>query len=178
LSAGIGEDLVERLAHAQDFAGVDVNIGGLPGQTVHRRLVDEDAGVGEAEALSLGAAGKQHGGHGGSLADAVGGDIGLDEIHRVEDRQAGGDGATGGVDVEGDVPFGIFSGQEEHLGDDEVGDLVVDGGPEKDDVFFEQARVDIVGTFTARGLLDHHGDQNRIFHLGHASLIIAPYSLE
>src|SRR5437773_10769858 len=47
----------------------------------------------------------------------------------------------------------------EELGDDEVRDLVVDRGAQKDDPLVEQARVDVEGALAARGLLDHHGNQ-------------------
>ena len=40
--------------------------------------------------------------HGRSLAEADGGDGGADVLHGVVDCEAGGDGAAGGVDVEGD----------------------------------------------------------------------------
>ena len=67
--------------------------------------MDEDAGVGKAVAFAFGSAGEEDGGHGSGLADAVGNDVGLDEIHGVEDGEAGNDGAAGGIDVEGDVLF-------------------------------------------------------------------------
>ena len=56
----------------------------------------------------------------------IGGDVGLDVLHGVVDRQAGGDRAAGRVDVEGDVLLGVLRLEEEHLGDDQVGDVVVD----------------------------------------------------
>jgi hypothetical protein len=46
----------------------------------------------------------------------------------------------------------------EQLGDDQVRDLVVDGGSEEDDSLIEQARVDVEGALAARRLLDHHRD--------------------
>src|ERR1019366_5303276 len=76
LAGGAGQHGVEDFAHAQDFAGVDIDIGGLSGQALHGRLVNHDARIGQAEALALGALGKQDGRHGGRLTDADGDDIG------------------------------------------------------------------------------------------------------
>src|SRR5580700_3101010 len=40
LTAVLGQQLVCNLPHTQDFTGVDVNVGGLSGQSSHRGLVD------------------------------------------------------------------------------------------------------------------------------------------
>src|SRR6476619_8035818 len=45
------------------------------------------------------------------------------------------------------------------LRDDQVRDLVVDGGPEEYDALGEQARVDVEGALAARRLFNDHGDQ-------------------
>ena len=54
------------------------------------RLVDHHAGMRQTVTFSLCAAGQQHGTHAGSLADAHGADIGLDELHGVIDGQTRG----------------------------------------------------------------------------------------
>ena len=45
------------------------------------------------------------------------------------------------------------------LGDDEVGDLLVDLAAEEDHAVVEQAGVDVERALAARGLLDDHRDQ-------------------
>src|SRR3546814_4765936 len=50
----------------------------------------------------------------------------LDELHGVVDRHAGGDDAAGRVDVQADVLLGVPGLEEQHLRDDDVGDVVVD----------------------------------------------------
>src|SRR5258706_12102979 len=45
LSRMVDEDLVEPLAHAQNFAGRDVDVRRLAGQPLHQRLVDHDPRV-------------------------------------------------------------------------------------------------------------------------------------
>ena len=51
------------------------------------RLVDHDARVRQSVALAVGAGGEQHRAHGGGLADADGGHVGLDELHGVVDGE-------------------------------------------------------------------------------------------
>src|SRR5262245_59874005 len=52
----------------------------------------------------------------------------------------------------------------EQLGDDQVGDLVVDRRAEKDDPVVQQAREQVEGAIAAVGRLDDGGDENA----GHA----------
>ena len=51
---------------------------------------------------------------------------GMEVKNRVVDRQPGVYDAAGAVDVELDLLVGVLLGQEEELGDDQVGKLVVD----------------------------------------------------
>src|SRR5215831_14620748 len=44
---------IQDLAHAQDFAGVDVDVRRLTGQTLHGGLVDHDTRIRQAETLAL-----------------------------------------------------------------------------------------------------------------------------
>ena len=109
-----------RLSRSLIFAellGVDHDVFGRAFHAGHR-LVDEDAGIGQGVALPLGAGGQQHGRHRGRLADAVGGHVAGDELHRVVDRQPGGDAAARRVDVKVDRGLGVFGLEEEQLGDD------------------------------------------------------------
>ena len=165
LAGGAGQHRVQDFPHAQDFAGVDIDIGRLSGQTLHGGLVDHDARIRQAEALALGALGEQHGRHGSRLTHADGDDIGPDEGHGVENRQAGGDGAAGRIDVDRNILFRIFRFQEQQLGDDQIGDLVVNRSAQKDDVLFQQPGIDVVRAFPTGGLFDHHGDKDRVSHL-------------
>ena len=102
LARVLGEDLVEALAHVDDLLGVDLDVRGLALEG-GGDLVDQDLGVGQRHALALGAAGEQQRAHRHRDADADGLHVGLDELHRVVDREAGVDGAAGRVDVERDV---------------------------------------------------------------------------
>ena len=118
--------------------------------------MDHDARVRQREALALGAGGQQESTHRCGQARAQGRDVRLDEVHRVEDRQARRDRTARRVDVERDVLVRILAFQEQQLGHDEVGHLVVDRTDQEDHALFQQARVDVVGALAAAALLDHH----------------------
>lgn len=98
---------------------------------------------------------KQHGGHGRSHTDANGGDLRLDEVHGVQNRQAGVDLAAGRIDIERDILLGILALKMQQLGNDQVGADGVDLLAQEDDAIVEQARIDIVAALAARRLLDN-----------------------
>ncbi len=114
----------------------------------------------QAVALAFGAAGQQHRGHGRRLSHAIGHDVRLHQVHGVENGKARGDGASRRIDIQRNVFFRIFGGQEQHLRDDQIGDVVVNGRAQENDVLLEQARIDIERAFAARGLLHNHGHEN------------------
>ena len=60
------------------------------------------------------------------------------------------------VDVDEDVIVGIFRFEEQQLGHDQVGHVVLDLADQEDHPLLQQTGVDVVGTFAASGLLDHH----------------------
>src|SRR5579863_1772996 len=121
--------------------------------------MNKNAGIGQGEAFAFVSGQKKEGAHAGSLADAIGDDVVLDELHGVIDGETGGNGAPRGVDVERDVLLGILALEEEHLGDDKIRDLVVDGSTKKDNVVAQQTGVDVVGALAPTRLLNHHGNQ-------------------
>src|SRR5690606_41364440 len=87
---------------------------------------------------------KQHGSHAASQHEADGGDGGPDMLHGVVDGQAGVDVPAWAIDVNRDVLLRVLRLQEEQLGDDQVGQLVVDGPPDEDDALLQEAGVDLV----------------------------------
>ena len=58
-----------------------------------------------------------------------------------------------------DVRLRVVRLQEQHLGDHQVGDLVVDLAAQEDDAVAEQARVDVVGAFATVILLYDDRDE-------------------
>ena len=71
----------------------------------------------------------------------------------------GGNGAARGIDVKLNVLLRIFAGEKEHLGNDEIGYLVVDRRAEEDDVVAKQTGINVVGALAPARLLNHHGNQ-------------------
>src|SRR3954468_4373589 len=151
----LGDDVVEALADVDDLLGVDLDVRGLALEA-GADLVDEDLRVRQRHALAVGAAGQQQRAHRHRDADADRLHVGLDELHRVVDREAGVDGSARRVDVERDVLVGVVRLEVEELGDDQVRDLVGHGRAEEDDPLVEEARVDVEGALPAGGLLDDH----------------------
>jgi len=65
-------DLVQDFPACADLPRIDVDVGSLPGQPAHRRLVDQDARVWQAVPLALAARRQQHRSHGCRLPHADG----------------------------------------------------------------------------------------------------------
>src|SRR3954447_19665106 len=155
LARVLGDDLVELLAQLDDLAGVDLDVGGLALES-RGDLVDQDLRVGQRHALALRAAGEEQRAHRHRDADADRLHVGLDELHRVVDREARVHRAAGRVDVDRDVLVGVLRLEVQQLRYDEVRDLVVHRRAEEDDALVEQARVDVEGAFATRRLLNDH----------------------
>ena len=86
-------------------------------------------------------------------------------LHGVVDGHARGDDSAGAVDVQEDVLVRILAIQVEELGDDQIGDVVVDGRAQKDDAVHEQTRPDVAPGFTPMGhLSDDRGVQKGLVH--------------
>ena len=83
----------------------------------------------------------------------------MDIAHRVVDRQSGRERAAGAVDVDADLLVRVLAVEEEQLGDDEIGDIVIDLGTDEDDPVAEQPRIDVVCPLAAGGGLDDAGNE-------------------
>ncbi len=110
---------------------------------------------GSANRLPSCAGPEQDRGHRCRLADADGGHRRPHVLHRVVDGETSGDHAAGGVDVELDVLVGILALQEQELGHDDVGHIVVDLCSEEHDAVFQQTAEDVPAALAAMGGLDH-----------------------
>jgi hypothetical protein len=105
-------------------------------------------------------ANQEHSRNRSSLAHAGGDDIRFNELHGVIDRESRGNRATRGINVQLNVLFRILGLQKEHLSGSEVRDMVVDRSADKDDVFLQQARIDVVRTLAPAGLFHDHRNQS------------------
>src|SRR5690606_8718718 len=101
-------------------------------------LVDHDVGVGEGKTLSFGPGREEDRTHARGHAHAVGVHVTGDKLHRIINRQSGGDGPAGAVDVNVDVLVGILHLQVEHLGDDVVRERIADLLADEDDAILHQ----------------------------------------
>src|SRR4051794_12435412 len=159
----MGVDLVDPLARLEDLPRVDLDVARLALEA-GRRLVDQDAAVRQREALALCPAGQQQRPHRHRDPAADRRHVRLDEVHRVVHREPGVDRAARRVDVDRDVLVRVRGLEVQQLGDDQVGDHVVDRAAEEDDPLVEQAGVDVELALAASGALDDHGDQRHGMH--------------
>mmetsp|Transcript_11770 Transcript_11770/g.17156 ORF Transcript_11770/g.17156 Transcript_11770/m.17156 type:complete len:283 (+) Transcript_11770:105-953(+) len=139
--------LVQTSLDEQNLLSLNLNIGSLTLRTT-QRLMNHNPRIRKRLSLPGRTSSEEKGTHRSGHTEADGLNVAGDEFHGVVDGEAGGDGSTGGVDVEGDVLVGIFVGEVEELGDENVGDFVVDVGSEEEDAVFEEARdyVDLAGS--------------------------------
>ncbi len=140
-------------AEIQDLARLDLDVGRRALRPAGG-LVDHDPRVGQGAPLALGAGRQQERAHrrGHPHADRV--HRRPEVLHRVVDRHARRDDAARRVDVEIDVLVGVVGLEKEQLGDDDVGDVVVDRRAHEDDPVHQQPREDVVGTLAPAGALD------------------------
>src|SRR5512136_1242123 len=153
-----GEDLVELMFEAQHLPGLDFHVRRLAREPAHR-LVDQDPGVRKRVSLSLLTRSQEDGRHAGSLPHAIGRNRSLDVLHGVVDRKPRTHESPRGVDVEMDLLVGVFRFQVQKLCDDEVGHIVVDGNPQKDNPVFQEPGVDVEGPLASSILFNDYRDQ-------------------
>ena len=79
LAGVVGQELVELDPHPQDLLGRQLDVGGLAAGLAPR-LVEQDPGVREGEALALRARREQHRRRRRRLPEADRGDVGLDVL--------------------------------------------------------------------------------------------------
>jgi len=156
-SSVAGDDLVQGLAPADDLLGRDADVRGLSTRTAGR-LVNHDSTVGQNETLPLGPCGEENRRHAGGHADAVGHHIAGEEVDGIIDGHASSDHATGGVNVQMDILFGILHLQVKELRDHHIGNVIVDSGANEDDAVLEQAGINIHRPLTPTGILNDVGN--------------------
>ena len=135
---------VDLLAGTQHLAGVDIEVGGSPGDRPHdKRLVDHDAGMRPGETPALVTAGEQHSAHARRQTCTHRGHGGTDGLHGVVDRESVAHGAPGAVDVEDDFGLRVLGVERQQPRDDGLGRVVIDLRPEEDLPGLEQGMLDI-----------------------------------
>ena len=76
------------------------------------------------------------------------------------------------IDVDRNVFFRVLRFQEQKLGGDQVGDVIVDRRADKNDVVLQQPRVNVICALAAIGLLDDHGDERCCMRRRESSLFL------
>lgn len=121
-------------------------------------LVDHDMGIGEAKTFSGSAGGQQDGAHGGGNAQAVGVHIAGNKLHRIINGQSRRDRAAGGININVNVLFRVCHLEEQQLGNDGVGYVVINAGADEDDAVLEEPGINVKSAFPASVLFHDHGD--------------------
>ena len=91
--------------------------------------------------------------------DAHRADARPDILHRVVDRHARRDDAARRVDVHEDVLLRVLRLEEQQLGGDHRGHMVLDSAGHEDDPLAQQARINVEAALAAVGLLDDDGNE-------------------
>ncbi len=110
-------------------------------------LVNHDIRVRQSVALSLGAGCKQNGSHARRDTHTVGGNIAGHKLHRIVNRETGGNRATGGIDVKVDITLGILHLQKQQLRNDAVCYEIIDRSADENDAIFEQSAINVIPSF-------------------------------
>ena len=124
----LGQQFVQFLLDFNQFAGMNLDIGSLSAQAAaNQRLVNHDAAVRQGESFAFRTGRQQECAHAGSLAEAQGGYVRLNEIHGIKHRHAGRYRSSGRVDVKENVFIGIFAFQKQHLRHNQIRRMVGNG---------------------------------------------------
>ena len=118
--------------------------------------MNHDAGIGQGITFSRRTRSQEEGSHAGSRTEADSGYVRLDMLHGVVNSQPGGDYAARTINIQMNVFVRIFRFQKQKLGDDHIGNIVVNGPADKYYAVLKQTGIDIVGPLAPVGLLYYH----------------------
>ncbi len=148
LARGLRQDVIQLGAELFHFLRLNVDVARRADHAAgDERLVNQDARMGVEQTTTLGGAAEQDGTHRGGHAGHHDRDGRRDEIHRVVNRHAGGDRASGRVEEEGDVLARLRGFQIQELFGDVFGGFVGDRAPEENLPLIQELP------------LDHHRDR-------------------
>lgn len=175
LAGVLGQNAVDLVLGLENMFSANLNVDCLAFGAAHD-LVDEDFRIWECQPLARRSGGQQQRSHRRGHANADGRDRRLHELHGVINSHAGADGPARGIDVELDIFLTVFVVKEEHLSDDDVGQVVVNGIAEKNNPVFQQARINIVGALAVPGFFDDRGDEELVVRGSHNVLTLSKLS--
>src|SRR5215469_271048 len=161
LARVLRQQLVDRRPHAQNFLGVQIDVGGLAPESTHPRLVDQYPRIGKRKAFFGSAANQQNRRDRSCLTHAGCNHVRLHELHRIVNCETRGDRAPRRINVQLNILFGVFRLQEKHLSCCQIGDMVINGCTDENNVLFQEARVNVVRALPSAGLFNNHRNQGR-----------------
>jgi len=135
-------EFVQTSLREQNLLRLNLNIGRLPLRTT-QRLMDHNPRIRQALPLPRRSCPQEKSTHTRRHSETNRLYVTGYELHCIVDGESRGDGSARGVDIEGDVLVRVLVREEEELGHENVGDLVVDVGSEEEDAVFEEAGNDV-----------------------------------
>ena len=153
-----GKDFVRSFVHPNQILDLDFDIARLPSAAA-LRLMNHDAGVGQGKAFALSARAQQHSARAQRLTDAVSVHVAGQKLHRVVNRQAGGNVASRRIDIQVNVLFLIRHLQKKQLGNDYISHGIIYRRAQKNDPILEQTRINIVHSLPPAGFFNHHRNE-------------------
>src|SRR4029077_1845082 len=132
------------------------------------------ARIGKGKSLFRSATGQQNCCNRCRLAHTRRHHVRLHKLHGVVDRESRGDRTARRIDVQLNVFFRIFGLQKQHLRRGQIGHMIVNWRPDKNNVLLQEPGINVVRAFAAAGLFPHHRYERcaaifyfvGIFHLG------------
>src|SRR4030065_2294588 len=157
-------DLIQLFSKPEDLPRLDVYIRGLSLKPSHR-LMDQYPRMGKSKSFPLLACCEQQSRNAGWLPHAYRGHLGPNILHRIVNRKSRRDNSSWRIDVEMNILGRIFRFQKKHLGNDQVGDIIVDRRPNKNDSFLQKTGIDIISPLAPSIFLNYNRYQCHRFFL-------------
>ena len=124
------------------------------------------AGIRQRVATARSSAGQQQGAHAGRLAHAYGMNVRLDVLHGIVHGHPGGNDPAGRIDVAVNGGRGILGLEEQKLGRDQRGHVIVDLTVDANDPLPKETAEYVEGPLSTGTALDDDGDQTGRHWLG------------
>src|ERR1700737_5053270 len=117
-------------------------------------LVNHDIRVWQSVAFSLSASRQQNGSHARRDTHTIGGNIAGHELHRIVNRETGGNGATRRINVKINITLRILHLQKQELGNNAVCYEIIDRSSDENDAIFEQSAINVIPSFLVAAPFD------------------------
>src|SRR5258708_36066486 len=147
-------DLIKFFSQLLDLVDRDLDVRGLSADRA-TGLVHHDTAVFQGRTLTFGACAHQYLSHRGCHPDTDGGYIRGDILHGIINPQAGVYAAPGAIDIHLNIPVPIRTVQEQQLGGDDIGHLIVDRVSQENNTIHHQPAVNVHHSHIHGAFLDN-----------------------